>query len=554
MRLLLTPLLTFFITTAMAQSLTVSQNQINFGNTYDTNPDSVQLTISNPLTTAVDVNGIRFYQIYNSIPFTASDSAFTLLPAASKTLWIKFSPLHNVAHNTEMVLLTNSHRGNVSVDILGQGKYSIAYYNHTENSTEQALKDTLQAITGRGYISLGYNGARDKMFMNVDNKKVNGQGASSNTLECVYTGRNAVGYANRTACQNAPYDFNTEHTYPQTYFASAEPMVSDLFHLYPTDNTANNVRSNYRFGMVTGTPTWTNGGSQYAQPFFEPRDQHKGEVARAMFYFVVRYQNYQGFLTTQEPTLRAWLHSFPPSTIEKKRNFDIHAFQHNYNPFIDYPQFVDRITSISTTSIATVTASVDFTDSIIDFGFISSPGTYQYNYILVNNGNTPVNFSNLNFTNSSLLSFANGTGNNTAVQPGEALTIKINISPSSNDSLVEYLNFDTDLPNALTFHIPIFANFYQLPLGQTNLFLNAPEMQVVPNPSSGAVQLRYALKQAAEAKFYVYDWLGKEVFSSNLNPNEHALDFNLNELKAGIYHCKIQSSAGTSVKKLVFVK
>ena len=554
MRFLLTPFFLCVTLAAMAQSLTVTQSQLNFGNTYDTSPDSIQITISNPLTSTVDVSGIRFYQIYNSIPFSASDTVFTLLPSASKSIWVKFSPVHNVAHNTEMVLLNISHRGNVSVDILGQGKYSIAYYNHTENVTEQALKDTLQAITGRGYISLGYNGARDKMFMNIDNKKVNGQGASSNTLECVYTGRNAVGYANRTACQNAPYDFNTEHTYPQTYFASAEPMVSDLFHLYPTDNTANNVRSNYRFGTLIGTPTWSSGGSQFAVPFFEPRDQHKGEVARAMFYFVVRYQNYQGYLTTQEATLRSWLHNFPPTAIEKKRNVDIHAFQHNYNPFIDYPQFVDRITSISNTSVASVNASVDFTDSIIDFGFITSPGSYVYNYVLVNKGNSAVNFTNLNFTNSSILSFANGSGANAVLQPGEALTIKVNLNPSSNDSLVEFLNFDTDLPNSPTVHVPIFANYYHLPLNSTHLFLNAPEMQVLPNPSNGDVKLNYNLKHQEEAQLLVYDLLGNKIFESKVNSTETSFEFNLKNYNAGIYLCKLQSAAGASVKKIVLVK
>ena len=120
-------LLTVISSSLFGQALTVSQTQLNFGNTFETVPDSLQLTITNPSTTAVDVNGIRFYKVYGQIPFSVRDSVFNLQALASKTIWIKFSPIHNVPHNCEMVILNNSHRGNVSIDLIGQGKYSKNY-------------------------------------------------------------------------------------------------------------------------------------------------------------------------------------------------------------------------------------------------------------------------------------------------------------------------------------------------------------------------------------------------------------------------------------------
>ncbi len=536
-----------------SQTLTVSSSQLNFGNTFENSPDSIPLTITNPGTNSVDVNGIRFYTVFGSIPFSVRDSVFTLSSLASKTIYVKFSPIHNAAHNIEMVILNNSHRGNVSVDLLGQGKYSKNYYSRTENLSEQALKDTLQAITSKGYIQLGYNGARDKMFMNIDNKKVNGQGAAVNTLECVYTGRNAVGYINRSDCQGATYDFNTEHTFPQGFFSSAEPMVSDLFHLFPTDNTANNIRNSFRFGMVLTTPTWSVGGSSFATPFFESRDQHKGEVARAMFYFVVRYQNYQGFLTTQETTLRNWLHAFPPTTVERKRNTDINSFQKNFNPFIDYPQFVDRITSISNPSVAISQASIDKTDTIIDFGFINPLTNYIYTYVLVNNGNIPVTVSNLSLSNTSLLSFFGGTGSNSIVQPGEALNIKININTNSSDSLFEYFNFSTDLPNSLPIQVPVFANFHQLPLFAANPSKLKPELTLLPNPTSGDLTLKYHLNSNETGHFKVYSVLGDLVFSSILLGSEQSTVLNLRTIGKGVYTCQLQTGSSYVFKKLVII-
>ena len=67
-------------------------------------------------------------------------------------------------------------------DLIGQGRYSKSYYSATENKEEELLKDAIQTLTGNGYVSLGYNTARDKMFMIIDNQAVNGQGASQNTL------------------------------------------------------------------------------------------------------------------------------------------------------------------------------------------------------------------------------------------------------------------------------------------------------------------------------------------------------------------------------------
>lgn len=536
-----------------AQTLTVSQNQLNFGNTFENAPDSIQLTITNPGTAAVNVTGMRFYKLFGSNPFTVNDSVFTLAASASRNVWVKFSPLHNVAHNLELVILNSSHRGNVSVDLIGQGKYSKSYYTNTENLSEQTLKDTLQAITGRGYVSLGYNGGRDKMFMNVDNKKLNGQGAATNTIECVYTGRNAVGYTSRSNCQSA-FSFNTEHTYPQGYFNSAEPMQSDLFHLYPTDDNANNVRSSFRFGVVTGTPTWTDGGSKFGGVFFEPRDQHKGEVARAMFYFVVRYQNYQGFLTTQENTLRTWMKAFPPNTIEIKREADIFFYQKNHNPFIVYPQFIDRISSISNTSVAPVIASIDLTDSIIDYGFVSPFAANVYNYVIVNKGNTPVAFSNLSLTNTTLFSFANGTGSNASLQPGEALKVQISLTTANSDSLVEYFNFTTDIPSLPSVSIPIFVNYSQLPLNVATFTNSKPEMALFPNPSNGAIKLNYKLNAASQGKFLVYNLLGKLVFEQELDENEQSIDLNFEGFSGGVYTCELRAGITSEFKKLILLR
>src|SRR6218665_82098 len=44
--------------------------------------------------------------------------------------------------------------------------------------------------------------------------------------------------------------YNREHSWPQSWFASASTPSSDLFHIYPTDGYVNNRRGNYPFGDV----------------------------------------------------------------------------------------------------------------------------------------------------------------------------------------------------------------------------------------------------------------------------------------------------------------
>ena len=168
-------------------------------------------------------------------------------------------------------------------------------------------------------------------------------------VECVYTGRTAYFNTRAGATANG---FNCEHTWPQSFSDEAEPMRSDIFHLYPTDETANSRRADLDFGIVT-TVSWTVGGSKLGtdaqgQQVFEPRDVHKGNVARSHFYYAIRYNGlYNEYVnpTKMETHLRAWHVSDPVDSAEQARNQHIYTLQHNRNPFIDHPELVDRISS-----------------------------------------------------------------------------------------------------------------------------------------------------------------------------------------------------------------
>ena len=94
------------------------------------------------------------------------------------------------------------------------------------------LINKLHEITGEGYYSLGYTTAKDIMYHDIDN--IDGQN------QCVYTGR----------WHTAGSGVNCEHTWPQSQFGRAEPMKSDLHHLFPTESRVNSARTHLRFGNI----------------------------------------------------------------------------------------------------------------------------------------------------------------------------------------------------------------------------------------------------------------------------------------------------------------
>ncbi len=210
-------------------------------------------------------------------------------------------------------------------DYLRLGEQAGDLYANCYNLSGRALVEALQRVCGN-QIPIGYQGAQEAVFTRLDNHE--GQ------VECVYTGRKLT-----TDCEPPATNMNIEHSWPQSQGAVGEAK-SDLHHLFPTDSKANNLRSSYPFGNVS-RPTWEQGGSKFDGKVFEIRPEQRGNTARAMFYFAVRYN--KTMPPAQEQALRAWNKEDPVDQAERDRNDRIENIQHNRNPFVDHPEFVDLI-------------------------------------------------------------------------------------------------------------------------------------------------------------------------------------------------------------------
>lgn len=182
-------------------------------------------------------------------------------------------------------------------------------------------------------------------------------------VTCVYSGENKI--------YSDPFDFTAngfsrEHTYPHSWMptnpADALKEYNDYHHLFPVNqDDVNALRSNFPLGKVVNVTT-TYLGAKYGTDVngrivFEPRDQHKGDAARAMMYEAICYTTVSGNSWAfpnpisgaipygqAQDILKEWNLADLPDNWEIARNDYIDSLQGNRNPFVDnynYACYID---------------------------------------------------------------------------------------------------------------------------------------------------------------------------------------------------------------------
>ncbi len=200
---------------------------------------------------------------------------------------------------------------------------------------------------------------------------------------------------------NAEWAIDREHIWPKSQGfedATEDPgeggARGDPMHLWAGDSHVNSsLHSNYFYGYVDTNREYVNGSEKYSYiagnlrgysksfggdvTVFEPQDCDKGDIARACFYMVARYNNLAGtdsgiendnpnlelvndlnewkktgYISTSSETgklgilkdLLEWNTLDPVDGFELHRNNLLYGnFTNNRNPFIDFPQWADLI-------------------------------------------------------------------------------------------------------------------------------------------------------------------------------------------------------------------
>jgi hypothetical protein len=216
----------------------------------------------------------------------------------------------------------------------------------------QELKDAL-VQQYKPSVVLDFASAKDILYSEI--YEIN------DSVSCVYTGHRLYLDPDADPSQYLYLNgigngINAEHTYPKSKGASEGNAESDLYNLFPTRLAVNSDRGNLPFGEIpdsqtdywyfldnktTGIPVENiDAYSEISSNRFEPREDHKGNVARAIFYFVTMYAEEvnaadPGFFEGMRETLCDWHYMDPVDSLEWIRNERIAGYQSDKsNPFI----------------------------------------------------------------------------------------------------------------------------------------------------------------------------------------------------------------------------
>ncbi|MCK4662622.1 MAG: endonuclease [Bacteroidales bacterium] len=228
------------------------------------------------------------------------------------------------------------------------------------------------------HTQLGYDNARMRMYNYIDNH--------NNTITGVYSGFQVSWTYGGTGTNPTP--INCEHTVPQSFFNYDEPMKSDIHHLFPSYLNWNSTRSNHPFADIDDNVTikWmyldqsqttipTNNidlYSEYANSTFEPREDHKGNLARGIFYFYTMYPTQAGDISSVADinTLYQWHMDDPVDASEISRNDAIQTYQGDRNPYIDQPDLVARAWDLTPVTVPSApTLQLNATVSSLDLNW-----------------------------------------------------------------------------------------------------------------------------------------------------------------------------------------
>ncbi len=308
---------------------------------------STPVTLSAPLNVSVDETDTYFLISYNNVE---NCSFYKIIVRNSSGTIVKTEKLgsSSLSYAIKKAVFSEADTYKVSVVAIGDGKQyfdseeSVAisfvvddggneenppielmdYYKNAANLTGSALKSSLRTIITSTHTKITSYDECKKYLQNADEDPKN-----ANNMLLFYTGESIV----KSADMNV---WNREHVWAQSLgWFKTSGAGADLHHIRPCNPGVNSSRGNKKFGTSSG--------------YYTPKDDYKGDVARIIFYLMVRYAQADSYSFTSIAqsldVLLAWNELDPVSVHEQNRNEYIAKIQGNRNPFIDYPVFAEMI-------------------------------------------------------------------------------------------------------------------------------------------------------------------------------------------------------------------
>lgn len=502
----------------------------------------------------------QFFGVDTIVAYGSSTSFFAsgLTPSTTYFFFV-FSA--NGSCTGEPFYNTTALTGTAATQAGGGNGIPPGYYDAVGGLTCAPLKSALRNIITAGYISLSYTPGVWNAFQTTDQHP--NDAGTAQIMWDMYSdnpaGAEPYTYTygtNQCGNYNSEGDcYNREHSFPQSWFNSASPMVSDLYHIFPTDGHVNGRRGNQPYGEVSA-PTFTSlNGSKlgpntfpgFAGVVFEPRNEYKGDFARGQLYMITRYETqaagwqnngnandvlagntYPSYDNWYIQLLYKWHTNDPVSQKEIDRNNAAYALQNNRNPYVDHPEYVALV--FQCTGLIPVTL-IDFTATKINASEI----------LLRWYATQETNFKKYQLERS--------TDGRNFIYAGEV----------EGRNLSSYSFTDNNLPDATTVFyrikmIDIDGKFSYSKILAVRLFGSKTNMLVYPNPVSASVSVKLKDALKMPTSFNLTDVAGKTVITQTVNAGQKTVTIDVSNLPAGTYLLHFINDGLPEVEKVQVIR
>lgn len=568
--------------TAAPTSLVLSPGSISVSGSFTASATANRYLIvrsSSPTLSASPVNGVSYTtgQAFGggtTVSYGSSTSFFASGLNANTTYYFFVFAAQGDCGGEPVYYTATVLTGNTTTTN-GSGGIPPAYYDAAGGLTCQPLKTALKNIISTGTQTLSYTPGVWNIYYYSDVRRNDANTANIvwdmytdlPTGSTYYNGTPEIQFTlGSDQCGNYSGEgdcYNREHSFPQSWFNSASPMVSDVHHLFATDGSVNGVRGNYPYGEVNkaitggqyyksknesyrGTPVATLG---YGGTVFEPRDEYKGDFARAQLYMAVRYEDqingWSGngnandvlLSPSDEPDaakrklqvyddwhirlLFKWHSQDPVSQKEIDRNNVIYyqevtdggspRRQGNRNPFVDHPEYAALIWQCSNAIPVT----------LIDF----KASKNSDNIVLQWQATRESNFKQYEIERSS---------------NGIDFTV---IGTINGQNLSNYHFIDNQLPS-------VKAVYYRLKLVDVDGKFNYSKTVAIrlngfngaftyPNPTTGQLTVQLQNPMAEKSVLAISDVTGRVIKQLNIPARQATIQIDASTLPVGRYFIKI---------------
>ncbi|GEM_PF-266399 len=552
------------------QTVTVSDTVVDFGTVSAYEQHSLQLTLFNNDSQAIRVLNVSFEENEFSTDLEPS----TIPAHSSRDFHIYFESDQNVNFTDFLRIDTDPGSHSIIVACSAENEYQDTYYRNTQNLWGADLKTALHNII-KGQTQLSYSRLWDALS-DTDEDPDN-----PNNVILLYTGWS---YSKANHGGNVD-QWNREHVWAKSHgnFGTSPPAGTDVHHIRPTDVSVNAKRGSLDFDM--GGNLYTDGDGptecRYDNDSWEPRDAVKGDVARMLYYMVVRYEgddtsydlelvDFTPSTTSKEPlfgkqsTLYEWHWSDPVDAWERRRNDRIYNhWQHNRNPFIDHPEFTDRLPSLSGIAL-TSEPEIAVSPLSVDMGDVAHNTTAIYSIAVINTGNQNLSVSSVESTSPDFLV----TPTSFTLVPETYSYLRVSFTSGQTDGdYTTTIRIHSNDPDEALVEVPVTVHV-SLTAGLPASNRPPQEFKLsqnYPNPFGGRIVARTVIRytvgplhgKRVPVHLTVYTALGQKVrdlVNQLQYPGAHSVIFNASGLVSGVYYYKLQTGNFIQVRKMILLR